>query len=74
MIISEIPSGPWQRVGSDLFDLNGRTYLVIVDYYSNFIEVAHLNNTTSTSLIKIFKENIARHVLKLWSLTMVPNM
>ena len=61
MIISEIPEGPWQRVGTDLFELNGNTYLVIVDYFSNFIEVEHMNDTTSKSLIRVFKQNFARH-------------
>ena len=61
MISSEIPSGPWQKIGSDLFELKGHSYLVIVDYYSNFIEVEQLNDTTSRSLIKVFKQNIARH-------------
>ena len=61
MIISEVPSGPWQRLGSDLLELNGRNYLVIVDYFSNFIEVEEMNHTTSKSLIKVFKQNFARH-------------
>ena len=63
MIISEIPTGPWQRIGTDIFELGGKTYLVIVDYFSNFIEVEHMNDTTSKSLIRIFKENFARHGL-----------
>ena len=34
-----IPEWPWAKVGVDLYELNGRTLLVIVDYFSNFIKV-----------------------------------
>ena len=39
MIGYEIPSRPWQKVGSDLFELQNGHFLVCVDYYSDFIEV-----------------------------------
>ena len=35
---TELPAFPWQRVGSDLFVLNGVSYLLIVDYFSRFLE------------------------------------
>ena len=34
MISSTLPDYPWQRVGSDLFQLHRHTYLLVVDYYS----------------------------------------
>ena len=34
------------KVRADLCELDGRTYLVLVDYYSNFIEVDHLKETS----------------------------
>ena len=39
MIGHDIPSRPWQKVGSDLFELQNGHFLVCVDYYSDFIEV-----------------------------------
>jgi hypothetical protein len=30
---------PWQKVGTDLFQFDGRDYLLTIDYYSNFFEV-----------------------------------
>ena len=55
------PSRPWERVGTDLCELNGRHYLVLVDYYSNFIEFDHLKETTSEKVIEFCKSQFARH-------------
>ena len=43
IIQHEFIARPWSKVGADLCESNGRTILVMCDYYSNFIEVAHLN-------------------------------
>ena len=32
----EVPTRPWQTLGTDLFELEGDNYLIIVDYYSKF--------------------------------------
>lgn len=62
MIIHPIPSLPWSKVGADLFEFDNHHYLVMVDYYSNFIEVAELKrDTRSATVIKRVKENIARY-------------
>jgi len=52
---------PWNKIGADLCELNGRTLLVVSDYYSNFIEVEKLNKTTSGSVIKALKAMFARY-------------
>ena len=62
MIIQPIPTLPWSKVGTDLFEHEGNHYLVMVDYYSNFIEVAPLQSDTRTStVLKHMKQNIARY-------------
>ena len=40
----EIPDHPWTKCAADLFRLQGRYYLLIVDYYSKFIAVENLQN------------------------------
>ena len=55
------PSRPWERIAADLCEVNGRHYLVMVDYYSNFIEVDHLTETTSQKIIECCKCQFARH-------------
>ncbi len=61
LIPSDLPGRPWQKVATDLFDLNGTSYLLVVDYYSRYIEIAKLHSTTSTSIINHLKSIFARH-------------
>ena len=58
-----LPDFPWQVVGSDLFELKGIHYLLIVDYYSRYPEVVKLSSTTSTAVIAAMKSTFARHGL-----------
>ena len=46
-----LPSGPWVEVGSDLFEFEHDNYLLLVDYYSKWIEVCALPSQTSRSVI-----------------------
>ena len=32
----EISDGPWQKLGMDFFDLQGKCYILICDYFSKF--------------------------------------
>ena len=57
----EMVARPWSKVAADLCELDGRTLLVVTDYYSNFIEVARLNSATSRSVIKDMKDVFARY-------------
>ena len=57
----EIPDRPWSRVATDLFSLKSKDYIVLVDYYSDYIEVSPLTDTTSSSIIKFLKVQFSRH-------------
>uniref|UniRef100_A0A1X7UAX6 Integrase catalytic domain-containing protein n=1 Tax=Amphimedon queenslandica TaxID=400682 RepID=A0A1X7UAX6_AMPQE len=61
LIPSELPQLPWQKVGMDLFDYKGSTYLLIIDYYSHYIEIAKLSKTTAGEVINHCKSIYARH-------------
>ena len=56
-----MPTLPWQLVSQDLFELNGRAYLVTVDHYSDYYEVDHLPTTQSTVVIQATKQQFGRH-------------
>ena len=57
----ELPERPWFKVGTDLFTFGGKNYIITVDYYSNFIEMDQLHNTTSKTTINTLKKQFARH-------------
>ena len=59
--IHEFTPRPWSKVGVDLCDLHGRTFLVVCDYFSNFIEVERLQITTSRAVCKALKVLFARY-------------
>ena len=51
----------WQKVGTDLLEWKKKDYLLVVDYYSRFIEVSKLTSTTAASAITHLKSIFARH-------------
>ena len=62
MILSAVPERPWQVFGTDLFSLNGRTYLLVMDYYLRFIEILILlASQKSSETIRASKSIFARH-------------
>ena len=61
LMTHKIPDTPWSKVGQDLFTLGNETYLVTVDYYSNYFELDLLQDTTAESVINATKAHFARH-------------
>ena len=61
LLTSPLPERPWQRVATDLFELNKAQYLIVVDYFSRYMEVVKLSSTTSSSVINSLKSFFARH-------------
>lgn len=47
----EVPSEPWLKIGADLFILGGQNYVVVVDYTSNYPEVAELEELSAVCTI-----------------------
>ena len=58
---SPLPTPPWQKVGVDLFKYKKSSYIIIIDDFSCFIEIAKLTNTSSTAVITHMKSIFARH-------------
>lgn len=55
----EKPSEPWIKLGTDLFQINERNYLIIADYFSRYPVIKELSSTTAASVIKATKETIS---------------
>ncbi len=56
-----VPDHPYQKVGVDLFDCNGKSHIVVTDYFSNYPEVATFQVTSSQAVIAFLKTVLARH-------------
>ena len=53
MVHVPVPSRPWEMVATDLFQWEQSNYMVVVDYYSKYIEVAKLETTTSRTIVNL---------------------
>ena len=60
VIPSELPDRPWQKLAADLFELKGQTFLLVVDYFSRYVEVAKLTRTTSPDIVVHLKDMVYR--------------
>ena len=60
LMSSPLPDYPWQIIATDLFEIKGDKYLLIVDYFSRFPEVVKLTSTTSATVISILKSIFSR--------------
>ena len=61
MMPTTLPERPWQKIGVDLFHHSGKEYIIAVDYYSRFFEIAPLKNNTSESAINHLKASFSHH-------------
>lgn len=61
----QIPRTPWLKVGVDIFEHENIKYLLIVDYYSKFVEVENLRTDMTT-------ENVINKLKKVFSTHGIP--
>ena len=61
LLPNQLPSSLWQKIADDFFKYKLRTYLLVVDYYSSFIELALLSTMTSSETIWHLLSIFARH-------------
>ena len=59
-VVSPVPATPWVEVGTDIFAFESDLYLVIVDYYSKWIEALRILLQTSAVVIDAMKMVFAR--------------
>ena len=61
LIPSPISDLQWAMAASDIFTFEGEQFLVLVDYYSKYIEVTKLKDLTSQETIQALEEHFGRH-------------
>ena len=58
---TSLPDRPWQRLASDLFHWKNQDYLLVIDYFSRYVEIQKLASTESKAIINAMKSMFARH-------------
>ncbi|KAK3738629.1 hypothetical protein RRG08_006727 [Elysia crispata] len=61
LLASSFPDQPRSRVAMDLFELKGKTFLLVVDYHSRWPEIRILDHLTSSAVITRLKSIFATH-------------
>ena len=59
IICQERPAAPWVKLGTDLFEIEGRHFLIIADYFSRYPVVHPVTNTTTETIIRKTKETFS---------------
>lgn len=59
----ELPVRPWEKIGTDIFEFEGKKYLMIVDYYSRFPIVRPLTNISADCICNVFTDVLTEYGL-----------
>ena len=55
------PDLPWISIAADIFDWEREQYLLVVDYFSKYIEVNKLPDMSTAAVIRALKDIVCRH-------------
>ncbi|BES89626.1 Hypothetical Protein NTJ_02434 [Nesidiocoris tenuis] len=61
MIKTDFPTEAWREVGADVGYHDGKTYLLLQDYFSRYPEIVTLKSITSKAVIEACKSIFSRH-------------
>ena len=61
LVSHDIASQAREKIGCDLFTIEGRDYLIVIDYHTNFIEVEYLHPATSSKVTHAVEKMCARY-------------
>ena len=56
-----MPDLPWQKVAADFLEYDRKMYLLVVDFYSRFIEIALMTTMTTAQTVRHMQSMFARH-------------
>ena len=52
----DVPPHPWHTLGIDNFELNGKLYLILVDYLSKFPVIRKVSSTSAKETISVLRQ------------------
>uniref|UniRef100_A0A8C1MGR5 Gypsy retrotransposon integrase-like protein 1 n=1 Tax=Cyprinus carpio TaxID=7962 RepID=A0A8C1MGR5_CYPCA len=55
-----LPDAPWVRIAADICEVNKTNYLVVVDYFSRFIDIAYLPDMSGKTVVLRLSNMFAR--------------
>ncbi|XP_061176082.1 uncharacterized protein K02A2.6-like [Saccostrea echinata] len=61
LISQKIPDRPWSKIAMDLFEFDGHQYLISVDFYSKWPEIAKLDQPNSGCVIRHLKSQLSKY-------------
>ena len=61
LILRPVPDHVWQDVAMDFMRLQNEDYIVMVDYFSKFVEIQKLTSKTATSVVSVLKRTFRTH-------------
>ncbi|KAG7168488.1 hypothetical protein Hamer_G002563 [Homarus americanus] len=61
LYLHDVPDRPWKKVGTDIFTIKRRDYLVTVNSFSQFIEADNLPVSDSETFVFKLESHFARH-------------
>ena len=63
--ISEVPPHPWHTLGTDIFYHRKQDYLVLINYFSKFLIVRKLPNSTTGAVVKELSITVSEYGIQL---------
>ena len=59
----DLPTRPWEKLGTGIFEFDKKKYLMIVDYYSRFPVIRLLSDMTANTICNHFRSVLAEYGL-----------
>ena len=59
----DLPTRPWEKLGTDIFEFKGLKYLMIVDYHSKFLMIILLSDMSAETICNHFTSVLAEYGL-----------
>lgn len=61
-MLTQTPELPFEEVASDLFKFENKQYILLVDYYSKYIEADELKDQRSRTTTEALKAQFSRGI------------